>query len=194
MVGNLGNLGTSPLGSGPLGGTATPGFDYHAEATRIQTIFQNQNTSTAFPWLSQDLSTTVQTIKIDDPESTSIQTRNLPAIFIRARIAGEEFHAMGSSLPRALRARKEKLMTWEIFGIISKGGWRESNESFLESIHDFARNTEAIFQADPRLTGATESSKCLWVNPRRTDFGDVIVDGDILKGFRIDLEALYLFK
>jgi len=146
---NLGPLGTGALGSSPLGGAEIPGFDYHAEAERIRDILRTKNTTTAFPWLSQDLSTTVQEIKVDDPERTGIQTRNLPAIFIRPRLAEEEFHAVGSALPAALRSKKEKRATWELFGMYPKEGFHQDNESFLHNIHDFARNTEAIFHADP---------------------------------------------
>lgn len=172
-----------------------PGFDYQAEAVRIKDILDGKNaTTTVSPYLSQDLSTTVKNVYVDDPERTSVLKHKLPAIYIRARLSEEEFHGIGATGTQAARSRKEKTVTWEIFGLYLKDGFRKSNISHLAAIHDFARNVEAVFQDDPRLTGTSTSATCLWVNPKRTDFGDVIIDGNIVKGFRIDLEGQYLFK
>lgn len=171
-----------------------PGFDYHAEAERIEAILEAANTTTAEAYLSLDLPKVVSKIMVDDPERTSFMWKDLPAIFIRARTAEQSFEDIGMAGVAAARSKSQKTVVWEIFGIIDKDGARKSNEEFLESVHDFARNTEAVFTNNMRLTGVSGSATVLWVYPKRTDFGDVVVNGAMLKGFRLDLEGNYRFK
>jgi len=189
-----GGLGYGPLGNFALGASLVPGFDYSGEATRIKEIVLSYNTDTAAPYLSQDLTTKVKDVVVDDPERIAIYKNRTPILFIRARLAEEDFSSIGNLGPTGQNSKKEKMVTWELFGLYMKDGFRQSNDSHLNSIQDFARNLEAVFQKDPRLTGTSTSATCLWVNPKRTDFGDVIVDGNYIKGFRMDLEGVYRFR
>lgn len=163
------------------------GFDYHGEATRIVNILTNANTTTASPYLSQDLSTTVQVIEVNDPEKIALKWRDLPAIYVRITDAQEEFESLGFT--GVAGSKKRKTPTFELFGLYAKEGRSQATSSMLEHVYDMARNVEAVFQSEARLSNAA-----LWVNPARTDFGDVIVNGEAIKGFRIDLVGTYLFR
>lgn len=165
------------------------GFDYQTNVAAVKNALEDYNTTTSTPSLKTDMSTTVQTIEVNDPDKVGIQLRNLPALYIRIRDASEGAAAFGPTGPGSNKVRKYKEVRYEIFGLYKKEGMRETTEDHLQHIYKLAQNTEAIFQAEYQLSGTA-----LWCHPERTDFGDALIDGDIVKGFRLDLRARYLFR
>lgn len=181
-------LGRGTLGSMPLGGDSTMEFDYESRAAAIISVFTAANTQTSDPFLSEDLSTTVQTIIMDDPEAIGIRWNDLPALFLRVRDSENEFGTMGNE-SAAGRGRHFKTVRWELFGLYKRDGRAQKSSSLLTLVYDFARNCEAVIMNNPKMGGTA-----LWAIARRTDFGDVLVNGDAIKGFRVDLEARYFYR
>ena len=173
----------------PLGGQAAlSGFDYDDKAASILAVFTAANTTTSLTYLGEDLSTTVKTVAFEDPEAIAIRWNDIPALFIRIRDSENEQATMGDAAA-ASRGRHFKTVRYEIFGMYKRDGRAQSSTNLLSRVYDFARNVDATIANNP-----TMGNSALWAHVRRTDFGDVVVNGDTIKGFRVDLEARYFYK
>jgi hypothetical protein len=173
----------------PLGGaSAQSGLDYADKGASLLAVFTDANTTSAAVYLSEDLSTTVQTIVLDDVEALGIRWTDIPGLFIRAKDSELELAAMGDAVASS-RGRHYRTVNWEIFGLYKREGRSQNSSGLLGLVYDFARNVETVLSNNTTL-----GNSALWARARRTDFGDVIVNGDAVKGFRVDVEARYFVR
>lgn len=171
-----------PLGAG------TTGFDYRSKVNSIYAVFAAANTTTADIDLSGGMTLSVQTIEVNDPEAIGIRWTDIPALYIRVRDGVIEHADMGPAQATA-RGRHFKTVIYDIFGLYRRGGRMETAANHLQAVYNYAANVEAVIANNP-----TMDNSALWAYARRTDFGDAFVNGDSVKGFRVELEARYYFR
>lgn len=163
-------------------------FDYEANITAIKNALVAYNTTTANPDLSSGLTTRVQNVYINDPETVNIRADEFPAIFIRTISKQEDFGSIGAPGPTGVK--KNANVIYEVIGLYQKDGFHTSHEAALTEIYRLAENIEGVFQAEHRL-----SATALWVNPARTEFFTGFVrEGVFVKGVSVELAARYLFR
>lgn len=168
-----------------------PGFEYKTNVDVVVNLLKKYNTTTATPYLSASLTSSIQSdnIKNENPELVTFRADNLPAIFVRISNATEDFSGIGPTGTN--NCRKEKTIIYDLIGIYPVTGLARDENEKLEEIYNMSRNIEAVFQQNPRLTNTA-----LWCNPRSTDFTGPfsIGEGLFLKTVLIELETKYLFR
>lgn len=164
------------------------GFDYEAKLTAVKNALEDFNTLTSSPDLSSGLTTRVQTILIDDIDSSSLRADDFPIIFVRVANKDEDFSSLG--MTGLTGSRKECTVEYEVTGLYKKdGNWDQSIHSMLD-LYRLANNIESVFQNEMTLSGTA-----LWCNPLTTRFDDPInTKGTWVKGVTVALQARYQFQ
>lgn len=167
------------------------GFSYETNTSAVIQALLDYNTTTATVDLSSGLTTRISNdnIKLFDMEVGGYQSRNLPAVFVRAINSDEEFASMGETGPTG--SHKFKTVVYHIFGVYRREGITSSHSDLLTETYRLAKNIEGIFQKELNL-----SDTALWCNPRRTEFTapTPFGDGSWAKGVLVELEARYFFR
>lgn len=175
-------------------------FEYRDMLNTVINVLKTYNTTSASPNLAQSLSSgQLDDFSITDHEIDLAPWKNdhYPAIFVRVSNKEDVFESVGATGIGANRVKKRAVVNYEIIGVVQKPGMFYAPALALTEIYNFARNVEAVFRQDFRLTGSSGTSTALWCTPRRTTFGLANVggvNGTLTKCFVLDLEAVYLFN
>jgi len=163
-------------------------FDYEANVAAVVQALTDHNTTTASPDLSSGMTTRVQNIYSADPETVSKRADSFPAIFVRISTKDEEYASLGQTGPTG--NKKMATVTYDVFAFYKKDGTYTQNQTLLTEVYRLAENIEGVFQAEMKL-----SNTALWCNPLRSEFfGPEIIQGVVVKGLLVELEAKYLFR
>lgn len=163
-------------------------FAYQTNTAAVVNALSQYNTTTASPDLSANITTRVKNVYNDNPQIFGVRFDELPAVFVWADSADEEYGSLGETGPSS--NRKYKSATYNILGIYRKDGAHTPHEAALTEIYRLAGNIEGVFQAEHTLSGTA-----LWCNPASTEFLDPgLLGGVWAKGVLIKLEARYLFR
>lgn len=167
------------------------GFEYKTNLTAVVDALKDANTTTANAYLSQSLTSAIDSDNIinGNPETYQIVGTRLPAIFIRIPNAQEEFMGIGPTGTN--RNKKEKTINYQIIGMYPRPLAYQKESDALEEIYNLARNIEAVFQENYRL-----SNTAMWCAPTETNFDGPfqLEDNTMLKTVVIDLQAKYQFR
>lgn len=165
-------------------------FDYHANVTAVRNALLTQNTTTANPDLSSQLTTRVRNIHVMNPDVAMIRWNELPSIYVRVQSGNEEAAGLGPTGPLTSNVQKFKEVVYELIGIYQRDGARTELDDHEVEIYRLAENMEGVFQREYTLSGTA-----LWCHPERTDFG-AFQSGEGLRarGIIVSLRAKYMFR
>lgn len=165
-------------------------FDYAANVTTLVDVLKAHNTSTASPDLSGSLSSRIVDANIvaSDPDFQIMRGDRYPMLFVRLSDAQEEFAGIGNTGPTGVK--KQKVVSYDIFGFYRKQGAGTSREALLDEVYTLARNIEGVLQANTTLRGTA-----MWCNPRSATFANMPFDDGVwVKTVLVELEAKYFFR
>jgi len=164
------------------------GFAYHDNITAVVNALRDYNTTTSTPDISDGISTRVKDVYSNNPRVFGIRFDLLPAIFVWAEGADEEYASLGTT--GSTGNRKEKNARYNILGIYRKEGGIGTHADALEEVYKLAGNIESVFAQETTLSGTA-----LWCNPAVTEFLEPgLLGGVWAKGVLIHLEARYHFR
>lgn len=164
------------------------GFEYEDNLQAVLNALLAYNTTTSTPDLSGSMTTRVVTINATDPEVTSVRRDEYPAVFVRVRRGEEEAAGLGPTGPTGVRKQKE--VTYEVIGLVTREGQQREREQ-KEDLYNLVRNIEAVFQKEYKL-----SNTALWCHPESSDFVGPIQgkNGVMVKGAMVTVRAMYHFR
>ena len=167
------------------------GFDYKTNFASVMQALKDYNTTTASPNLSLSLTTAVVNDNIIGmfPKIEQVRADKMPTIFVSVNTKEEEYAGIGAT--GASGAKKFATVSYDIYAFVGKqaGGW-DNHSSTVADIHNLARNMEAVFQAEYKL-----SNTAMWCNPIRTEFSNPLnINQNQTMVFYMQLQAKYLFR
>ncbi len=162
-------------------------FEYETNVDAVVSNLLPPNTTTASPDTSANLTRRIATIKVGDPETASVNLKELPAVFVRIQSADEEAAGLGGTGPTGVQKFKE--VVYEIVSMYHRDGAHTGLPDHMDEAYTMARNVEGVFQAEYRL-----SNTAMWCHPERTDFGGFQFGAVRIRASVIQLRAKYMFR
>ena len=164
-------------------------FNYVTNLAKVVTLLQDHNTTTATPDLSVNLTRRLNNdnVREGDPETESIKSRELPAVWVRIDSKAEEPASIGQTGPT--RTRKFADVNYEIFGLYLREGLHTKDAAHRTEIYNLASNIEGVFQQEFNL-----DNTALWAHPDTTEFQTFQSEGEAVKGVLMNLSARHLFR
>lgn len=165
-------------------------LSYKDKLSAIVSILQNHATSTATPFLSENLTYRVEKDNVfgRNPETMQLKAEKLPCVFVRVSSADETFGGIGPTGSGGVKKFKEVI--FDVIGFYGKPGGHSSDKDLIDEVYELGENIEAVFREKYNL-----SQTALWCNPEATDFlGPFDVEGSQVKTVFIKVRAKYLFR
>lgn len=166
------------------------GFEYQNYLANVVQALKDYNTTTSSVDLSANLSIRVNNDNIKGmfPKIEQIRADLMPSIFISIANKEEEYSGLGAT--GASGTKKMATVNYNIYGFAGKQeGWG-SHSTTTQDLHNLARNIEAIYQTEYKLSNTAMFCNCV-----KTEFGDPLnINQNQTMVLYIQLQAKYLFR
>lgn len=164
-------------------------INYNGKLNEIVTFLKDHNTTTASPYLSSSLTSTVimsnDNILADDPNIVGIRGDKMPALFVSLNTADEEESQMGELSNR----KKFKTIAYDVHGCFRRPGMSTTHAAALNNFYQLAENTEAILKREFFNATNVISSELT-----STDFKAEQPDNTQIKVFKISFNVRYFYS
>lgn len=159
------------------------GIDYVNKCQTVVDVLRACNTTTSTPDLSSSLTTRIASITVADPAMVGARRGDFPCVFVNLARASEGETQIGSYATR----RKEKTITYEIWGFYKKEGISKTQGANLLDMYQMASNIESVLKANGTFSGTA-----LHVNGVETDFKQY-EENNVIKAIKIETQVRYFY-
>lgn len=159
------------------------GIDYVNKCQTVVDVLRAFNTTTASPDLSSSLTTRIASITVAEPGMVGARRGDFPCVFVNIARANEAETQIGDYAGR----RKEKTITYEIWGFYKKEGLSKTQPANLVDMYQMASNIEAVIKRN-----GTFSSTALHVGGVDTDFKQY-EENNLIKAIKIETQVRYFY-
>jgi len=158
-------------------------IDYVAKAQTVVDVLRAFNTTTAAFDLSSSLTTRVASITVADPAMVGAKRGDFPFITVNIARASEGETQIGSFATR----RKEKTITYEIWGFYKKEGIAKTQAANLQDMYQLASNIEGVLKRNGTFSGTA-----MHIPSVDTDFKQH-PENNLIQALKIDTQVKYFY-